>query len=383
MGIYAATWLVLSFLLWIVWLGMGRGGLDPKGTVAGSDFLGFYSASVLAGQGRAVEAYDPGAFHGVQKAVAGAEVEPLTWPYPPTAFFLVWPWAWFSYTTALGLWLVGSGALFVWAFLRMERIGQDRLLPLAVAAFPAFYLNWTHGQNGAWNTALLALGASCMSRRPVAAGLCWSFLACKPQMALPLVLVLLLARRWRTLAAWTAGTVVWAGLAWAVWGAESWEAWRGMMALTVDWMEKGLLTFDKIPTAYAAVRLAGGGHVAAQAGHGLFIAGALWVVRRVEWGKLDGWGCAAVAAPGVFLLSPYAWDYDLLILSVPLVWLAREAVVSGWRPGEKTALLAMALFPLIVSPVAHLTRLQAAPVAMLFLLLWIVRRQTTGRLTGK
>lgn len=374
-GIYAVTWLVLSSVLWIVWLGLGRGGMDLKGTVAGSDFLGFYSASVLVAEGRAVDAYDPVVFHAVQKSVAGADVELLTWPYPPPAFFLVGLWACLPYGMALALWLGLSGAFYIGALSRIGQIGHDRLLPWTLAAFPAFFLNWTHGQNGAWNTGWLALGAAWMTRYPVWAGLSWSCLVYKPQIVLPLLGVLVLARRWRVLVAWGCGAVLWVGMSGVIWGIGSWEGWRGMMVQTVEWMEKGLLTFEKIPTTYAALRLAGVGHGWAQMGQGLFLLGAGWMVRRVRWKDLDGWGCAALAVPGIFLLSPYAWDYDLLLLALPLVWLGREALVTGWRPGEKTALLALALFPLLVSPVAHLTRLQVAPLVMIFLLMWITRRQ--------
>jgi len=46
---------------------------------------------------------------------------------------------------------------------------------------------------------------------------------------------------------------------------------------------------------------------------------------------------------------PYFYEYDAVILAVPMAWLLGEAVRTGFLPGERGALLAAFAAPLIAS----------------------------------
>ena len=70
---YARILLVVTLAGAIGWIALSTGGLDRQGKPIGADFVGFYTASRLALDGRADLAYDVGAHWAAQKALFGPE----------------------------------------------------------------------------------------------------------------------------------------------------------------------------------------------------------------------------------------------------------------------------------------------------------------------
>jgi hypothetical protein len=67
---------------------------------------------------------------------------------------------------------------------------------------------------------------------------------------------------------------------------------------------------------------------------------------------------AAALALGVVLATPYSFTYDLVILGIPVAFLLRTALVSGFRCRELPALAVAAgvsfSFPFALAPVGLL-----------------------------
>src|SRR4029079_13100508 len=91
-------------------------------------------------------------------------------------------------------------------------------------AFPAVYINVTHGQNGFLTAGLMGLGLVSLRTHPGLACCLSALLAYKPQFCMLIPVALIAARQWRciaagglTLAAMTAATLL-------AFGPQSWTA---------------------------------------------------------------------------------------------------------------------------------------------------------------
>ena len=81
---------------------------------------------------------------------------------------------------------------------------------------------------------------------------------------------------------------------------------------------------------------------------------------------------SAVLVLSILLFTPYAFDYDLALLALPLAWLGWEEHTQGWRPAMAIFLILSWLTPLFFQVLAASTGLPVCPlilVALLFLAL--------------
>jgi hypothetical protein len=186
-----------------------------------------------------------------------------------------------------------------------------------------------------------------MARRPWLAGVLLGLLAFKPQLFALLPIVLLAGRRWRTLAAvclTVAGTV---GLSLSLYGPEAWRAWAEALPTFSQALESQREAVGWLmPTITAGLRGAGltGPLVGLVQGAGAAIAViALALLFHHGRGReapsaLD----AAAVQVGVFLATPYAFIYDMPMVSAAIVALvaARLSPDQAWRPGERVVAVA-------------------------------------------
>jgi uncharacterized membrane protein len=75
-----------------------------------------------------------------------------------------------------------------------------------------------------------------------------------------------------------------------------------------------------------------------------------------------------------FLATPYAWDYDAVILIFAAAWLGREGMRSFFLPWERIAIVALLVSPLVTMVTAKLADLQLGPVVLWLVLILLVRR---------
>jgi Glycosyltransferase family 87 len=346
---------------------------DAFGRPLGTDFANVYAAGQMALEGRAAQAYDWQAHHAVQKAIANrADTPYFGWHYPPLFLLAAVALAHLSYLGAL----LAFQAVTLGAYLAViHRVVERPDVWLPAAAFPAVFVNLGHGHNGFLTAALIGGALLVLDRRPVLAGVLIGCLAYKPQFGLLIPLVLVATGRWRTIAAASATVTALCALTLAAFGTGPWVAFYHSLSLTQHViLEEGATGFHKIQSVFAALRLVGAPVSLAYAAQGLTALGlgaalvALW--RSPAAIELK----AAALTVASLLATPYALDYDLVVLAPAIAFLARHGIREGFAPYEITCLVILWIVPLVARPVAWGTLVSLGPLAMIATFVLILHR---------
>ena len=345
-----------------------HGGVDYDGRPLGSDFSSFYAAGRLVRAG--LSPYDQAALHHMQQALFGARTPFYSFAYPPIFLLIAAPLATLPYLAALALWQVATLALSLWA---MARLWRRRAAPppnalffLLALAFGATFVNLTHGQNGFLSAALLALALSLLEENALAAGVCFGLLAFKPQLGLLIPFALAAGGRWRSFAAAAATVAALALLATFAFGV---DAWRGFLAASAfsqaAILDQGAVGYEKMVSVFAALRL---WHAPLAFAYGMQAASALAVIAAIVWlwrSPADIRVNGAALCLGVPLITPFVFDYDLMILAPAIALLAADGSANGFPPFRRTLLAALWLAPIAARGVAQVAHV---PLAALLLL---------------
>jgi hypothetical protein len=349
-----------------------NGGVDPLGKGLGPDFINYWIASKLALAGHAAVAYDPDRFYAEQTAAFGWAADKfLPFFYPPPYLLICLPLALAPYLISLGTWLAAGGYACWWT---LRSLLGERGLTVAMLAFPAVLVNVIHGQNAFLTTALFAAGLLQLERRPWLAGVAFGALVWKPQLGLMLPLMLLASGQWKTILSASATGLAFCLTATLAFGVDIWRAYFAAAPLARAVLEYDDLAFTRMQSVFAAIRLLGGsigGAYTVQGLSALVAAGALvWLIRRSR--DLDTAGPTAVAA--TVLATPYLFDYDLMLLAIPIAHLYRRGRAAGFLPWEKSVIAATYILPLFARGVATGLHVPLAPLVAAALLGILVRR---------
>jgi hypothetical protein len=354
----------------IAWIALSSGGLDREGKPIGTDFVGFWTASRLALDGRPDLAYDVGVHWAAQRAVFGAKLGYTGFFYPPPALLICLPLALAPYFWSLAAWLAATG----YAFFRMARGFLPGLDPATFLAFPAVFINAAHGQNGFLSAALIGGGLLVMDRRPLLAGLLFGAMAYKPHLAVMLPLALALARRWRTLAAATLAAAAMCALFILAFGAPAWRGFFADSSLARAALENNLVGNEKMQSVFAAVRLLHGSLGLAWGLQAVTALGAAWALFSLQRRAFRSPGEPSAIVCCTLLATPFLLDYDLTLIAIPLAWLLREGRRSGFLPFEKALMAFAFMLPLISRLAAGMLGLSLAPITIAALLFLSMRR---------
>ncbi len=353
---YPRIFVALYVLIGGWWLFTGPGLLDRAGTPVGGDFVTFHAASELLREQGPAALFDLSALHAVEERVIGAELEAFAWHYPPPAMLAVWPLALLPFLGALGLWSAASLGVFI---ATLRSIDPDPAVLWLGLAFPGLFQNLMHGQNGCFSLGLLS-AALMLGRRPWLAGALLGCLVYKPHL-LPLAAVALLAGREGRALAGMALSVVTLCVASLVFGVEAWSAFFDNVPFAWRALAEGGLDLAKVPTTAGAALLLGAPPALAQGLQGavslVAVAGVAWAFHRrlpLRVGAL---------ATGALLATPFAFEYDLVILALPLLLIGRQR-----EPRDAPLLVVAWLAPLALPGLAHLLPLQLTPVLLLAVL---------------
>jgi len=355
---YSLIVLALSLAAIVIWIGLSHGGVDRNGKPLGTDFSSFYAAGSLALEGHAAAAYDFALHHAREQQVFGAATPYYAWLYPPLFFLIATPLALLPYPAALAVWQFGTLAFYVAVIgmilrgVRNEPVVRRNWL-LAAVAFPAVLINLGHGQNGFLSAALFGAALLALPARPLLAGVLFAALAYKPQFGIAIPFALLASGRWRTIAAACLTLAVLIAVTAFLFGIESWSAFLASADVSRKvLLESGAVGFEKLQSAFAVVRLWGGGVTLAYAVQA-FVSCA--VIASIVWcwhSACDEAHKAALLVTGTLLASPHILDYDLIVLAVAIAYLAPHGLRAGFRPFEITLLGALWIVPLLARSAA-------------------------------
>jgi arabinofuranan 3-O-arabinosyltransferase len=310
---------------------------DPNGLGIPTDFVNVWAAGRLVLNGHPAQAYDWDIQKQVELALLGQDfIGYFAWHYPPPFLFVASVLAQFPYSAAFIGWV--SASFLPYLAMMRAIVGQPFGLMLA-AAFPMVFNNTLVGQNGFLTAALIGGTLYLLPVRPVLAGVCLGLLSYKPQYGLLFPIVLIAASQWTVF--FTAGLVAaaMAFVSWLAFGTESWQAFFHWMPMfSQAFLTEGKATWWKLQSLFSLVRYLGGSEYLAWIFQWVLTA-AVAVVLTLMWRSRVSYPLKAAAlAAGTLLTTPYLFMYDMMVLAVPVAFLVRLGLRTGFRPYELPAL---------------------------------------------
>jgi alpha-1,2-mannosyltransferase len=315
---------------------------DGLGYLIGRDFVNTWMGAHSAFAGGPAAWFDFDTYNAALAARFYPDFPHHNWSYPPHLLLMTWPLAFLPYLPGYLVWCALGMALYLLASSEGGR-RRERLFMLAVA--PAAWMNIFAGQNGFITAALMIGGLAQLGRRPVLSGICFGLLTIKPQLGLLLPVMLVLTGQWRAIlaaVATTAALVVATGL---LFGFEIWPEYvRQVLPVQSAILTEGQGIFTMMmPTVFMNARIA---HLPLDVAWALQIAVSLAAAAAVVWTywrRRDPVLSVALFVTATFLVTPYAFNYDMVVFGWPLA-LLRE---KGGEPLDDR--LAMAVWTLPVT----------------------------------
>ena len=321
----------VAWLLLLPYIMTAHGHLDWSGHALGRDFVNYWTAGHLVGEGHVQPIFDRDGFLAAEHRLFDPRLPFHFWSYPPVALFLVAPLALFPYVTGLIAWSLFGVAVLVPA---ARSFLDNRREWVLLALCPATAIDIALGQNGAITAAIMIGGLSLWDRRPIVAGAILGLLVFKPQLAIMLPVAVLAGRRWSIMAAAGVVAIGLLLLSVPVFGI---EAWRGFFGGTLEtqrlMLTQGVGPFQwMMPTVLMSGRLMGMHFIVAATLQAVFAVGAVFALWTSWRGAGDLEAKAALLMTATFVASPQAFNYDLIpaAFAALVVW-RRDR--SGWGHG--------------------------------------------------
>jgi len=282
----------------------------------GRDFINVWTAGHILREGKIEILYDLAAYHRFQEALIGTVLGRHNFSYPPLTLPLTLPFAYLPYLAALAAWLVSTGGLFVYA--ARPFLKDSRLSAWAALATPAAIVNIWAGHYGFLIGAIWLAAWHALDNHPRRAGILFGLLAIKPHIAVLVPIVLMLRRQWRVcaIAAATVGVLV--ALSIVFFGIAPWREYltvtTGQQARMID---AGRAFFHMMSTSTATAMLQLGAPWAlAMAAQSAMAALGLCFVVVAARSQATTASLAFLTATATFLVLPYAFNYDLTVVTL-------------------------------------------------------------------
>ncbi|HLL27175.1 MAG TPA: glycosyltransferase family 87 protein [Xanthobacteraceae bacterium] len=369
---YAGILVLLGLIALAALLGTSNGLIDYQRRPLGTDFSNVYAAGKYVLEGKPAAPFSPPLQYGKEQSIFGADTQFYGWHYPPVFLALAAALALLPYFMALAIWQLGTLPLYLW---NVFAIARDPRALFYALAFPATFINLTHGQNGFLTAALIGGGLLLMDRLPVVAGILLGLLVYKPQFGLLIPLALAVSARWRVFWIATATVCAVCSATYFAYGAEVWDAFFTSLAFTrTVVLEQGGTGFYKIQSVFAAVRLWGGPVIVAYAAQAIVALAVIFFLVRVWRNESALPFKAAALIAGSLLITPYSLDYDLVVMAPALAFLAAYGLKRGFLSYEKSALAFCWIAPLLTRSFAQFLGLPLGLIALLILFTLAYRR---------
>lgn len=343
--------------------GMLWDGLSP--IITNRDFSNYWMAGQLVLSGEQQDLFSQPVYFAHLQEAFGPAYGIHNWGYPPHFLLVLWPLGMLGYKVGMLFFLAATLALFVFAVLVFRRRfspQSDRLI-LFLALLGYVLMMVDTAQNGFLTAAALLLGLAWMKDRPVLAGFAFAFLTIKPQLGILIPLLLIFDRNWRVMIWATIFTILLVGLSIVFFGLNSWYAYLTetllyQRSVMTDWYG---IFLRMMPTVFGSMRTLGlSPQLAALAQWPVSLCTAALVVWLL-WKEADPLRRALVVVCGTFVISPYAFNYDMGALT------AVAAILVGSRqPMDRHAVFSIAVVAALSGVVTNLGRANV-PIAPLFL----------------
>ena len=236
--------------------------IDAAGHPVVNDFVVFWVAAHLALKGAALSAYNAAAEHAAELAAIGHPYhQVLGWSYPPLFLLVVMLPARLPYVPAFIAWGLVTLAFYATT---VAAIAERRVAFMVACALPWALVELILGQNGFLTATVIGLALFNLEKRPIVSGMLLGFLSYKPQFGILIPLALAAGGYWRAFG-WAAfGTLLWNGLAGAIFGFDSYVAFLHALSNAANThLVRSDLGWNKLQSVYGAARVLGAPAVAA------------------------------------------------------------------------------------------------------------------------
>ncbi len=318
----------------------GDGVHNASGGVLGNDFLFFYSASKLVLAGTPQMVFDQARFFDLQESIAGQRLQ-FPWAYPPHLLLLIAPLALLSYIPALFAWLAVTTAPLI---LLIRKLSGAPLL--AALILPPLIQNTISGQNGAL-TASLAAGAiaALAARRNFLGGLLFGCLVYKPQVFVLAPICLLACRSPRAFAGLAVSGL---GLPLAgllLFGPDMWRMFFEHLPDQMSYVVSGRMPRKRFATIFIFLLDTTASETIARIGQGISTLAA-WAMVYACWRRSgDVFVRAFAFCVALPLSTPYLYEYDFALWSLPAAFLAMRIWRGQGGAGDWAAFLILSFLP--------------------------------------
>jgi len=340
--VYPRLFLVI-FAAGLLWLALGR--TQPRWN--GMDFVGFWVPAHLAALGHATAVYDQSVVATLQQAISGRGDEVIPWVYPPIFLLLILPLGVLPYWVAFGAYV--AAGLVVYGMSLRKLAGPEGWV--LAFAFPGVMCCLWNGHAEFLIAGLFGGALLLLDRRPSIAGLliglCCSI---KPHLFLMVPVALVAGGYWRAILGAALVVLLGAVATGAIFGV---DVWRDFL-LAASGLGGGIARHGASFETVLAKQLSAGAFGSRLGGPVLGAAVQVAAVVLAAWAVAITWARgralverACVLGCGTLLASPYLFDYDLVVLAVPMALLARDGLARGFRPWQKSLLCTLWVAPAI------------------------------------
>jgi alpha-1,2-mannosyltransferase len=322
----AAVFFVVLEISYLTLAGLppiGKPWIDGTNFVYGRDFLNTWMGGRSMFSGGPEAWFDVRTYNDALRAMLGAPYQEHYWSYPPHVMLFIWPFGLMPYLPAYFVWCAAGIALYLWAC--SIAVPRDRMLFLAVA--PSIAVCIFFGQNGFYTAALLIGGLLNLDRRPILAGVLFGILTIKPQLGMLLPVILLLERRWLTIASAVVTTAILVVLTSMLFGWHVWVEFYDKVIPQQHWLtENGAgLLFAVVSSVFYGARLMHLPLSVAWALQGIVSVAAFAALVWVYWKRRDPQLSLAYFVVATFIATPYILNYDMVVLGFVVALLRDRA----------------------------------------------------------
>lgn len=339
------------------------------------DFANYWMAGRMALHGDHLDLFSQSVYFRRLQELFGVGYPIRAWSYPPHFLLFLWPLGLLPYKAAFTAFLAATFALFCGSIVVFRRAyvpgSQTGVLLLALVPFTVMMV--VAAQNGFLTASLILFGLAAMKRRPALAGIAFAALTIKPQLGFLVPVLLVFDRNWAALAWSTAIALTLFLLSIVFFGVDSWHAY---LTETLSYQRSVMTNWHGIflrmmPTIFGSARSLGmspeGAFALQWPVSVLATVLVVWLFRK----EVDPLRRALVLVTGTFLISPYAFNYDMGALVV----VAALLLGSGGAGGGRFVQLAVGMVAVIPAAVTNLGRagLPVTPVILAGALIAIAR----------
>jgi hypothetical protein len=346
--------------------------VDGKGVPVYSDFITPWIAGVQALHGDTAPIYDPAKFAKLQEALVGPkDYFYPNWPYPPTFFFALIPFAMLPYACAFVVWdfVTLASCVTVTYLIVRRRPAIALVLASPLTAWTVFA-----GQNALLWASLLG-GSLLAQRRQMLAGVLIGCLTFKPQFGILLPVALAAANQWRAFASAAVTAGVLAGASVAAFGTKPWAEFPRELAAQSS---LNLFAAPDSPywgyqqTVYGVIRYLHGGAPLGWLLHSITAVCVVVIVWLVWRSPVRYALKAATLSAAAIIVTPYAFATDMAAIVVPFAFLATDQIEWGLLRGEQTIMITLFGAALVI--LIAVGSIPLGPIILIALLAIILRR---------